>query len=111
VDGMIELRLAPALETLDGLIAAGESGSFDFIFIDADKSNYVNYYERALTLLRPGGLMAADNTLRSGKLVDPGNIEPDTLAIHDFNRKLHNDPRIALTLATIGDGLTLACKL
>jgi len=111
VEDKIDLRLAPALETLDALIAAGQSGTFDFAFLDADKSNYMNYYERALELVRPGGLIAADNTLRSGKPADPSNTEPDTDAIRAFNRKLKNDDRIALTLATIGDGLTLACKL
>jgi caffeoyl-CoA O-methyltransferase len=111
VEEKIDLRLAPALETLDGLIAAGQSGAFDFAFIDADKGNYANYYERALQLLRPGGVIAADNTLWDGSVVDPTDTDPDTEAIRAFNRKLHTDGRIALTLATIGDGITLACKL
>jgi caffeoyl-CoA O-methyltransferase len=111
VEEKIDLRIAPALQTLDGLIAAGQSGTFDFAFLDADKKNYLNYYERALQLVRRGGLIAADNTLRSGKPVDPNNTEPDTEAIREFNRTLHTDDRIALTLATIGDGITLACKL
>jgi len=111
VEDKIDFRLAPALETLERLIAAGRSGSFDLVFLDADKQNNLNYYERALTLLRPGGLVAADNTLRHGTVADPANAEPDTLAMREFNRALHRDPRIALTLATIGDGLTLACKL
>jgi len=111
VEDKIDLRLAPALETLDGLIAAGHAGSFDFVFIDADKGNYANYYERALTLLRRGGLIAADNVLWHGRLVDPTEIDPDAEAMRAFNRKLHGDDRIALTLATMGDGLTLACKL
>jgi caffeoyl-CoA O-methyltransferase len=111
VDEKIDLRIAPALETLDGLISSGQSGTFDFAFLDADKRNYVNYYERALQLVRRGGLIAADNTLRSGKPADSSNTEPDTEAIREFNRTLHTDRRIALTLATIGDGLTLACKL
>jgi caffeoyl-CoA O-methyltransferase len=111
VEDRIELRLAPALETLDALIAAGQSGSFDFVFIDADKRNYSNYYERALQLVRRGGLIAADNTLWDGSVIDPTDDDPDTEAIRVFNRKLHADERIALTLATIGDGVTLACKL
>jgi caffeoyl-CoA O-methyltransferase len=111
VEDKIDLRLAPAVETLDSLIAAGQAGTFDFAFIDADKGNYLNYYERALALLRPGGLIAADNVLRSGKIVDAANKEPDNEAMRAFNRKLSTDTRIALTLATIGDGLTLACKL
>jgi len=111
VAGKIDLRLAPALETLDGLIAAGRSGAFDFAFIDADKKNYSNYYERVLTLVRPGGLIAVDNVLWDGTVADPADTDADTVAIRDFNRNLHTDERIALTLATIGDGLTLACKL
>jgi caffeoyl-CoA O-methyltransferase len=111
VEDKIDLRLAPALETLDGLIAAGRAGTFDFAFIDADKGNYSNYYERALVLLRPGGLIAADNALLHGTVADPANPDPDTQAIREFNRKLHGDQRIALTMATMGDGLTLACKL
>lgn len=111
VEEKIDLRLAPALETLDGLIADGRSGGFDFAFIDADKRNYLNYYERALTLLRPGGVIAVDNVLWDGSVIDPTDTDPDTEAIRAFNRKLHTDDRIALTLVTIGDGLTLACKL
>jgi predicted O-methyltransferase YrrM len=107
----IDLRLAPALETLDGLIAAGQSAAFDIVFIDADKQNYSNYYERALQLVRRGGLIATDNTLWDGSVIDPTDDDPDTEAIRAFNRKLHADERIALTLATIGDGVTLACKL
>jgi predicted O-methyltransferase YrrM len=111
VEDKIDLRLAPALETLDGLIAAGHSGAFDIVFIDADKQNYSNYYERALQLVRRGGLIATDNTLWDGSVIDATNTDPDTEAIRAFNRKLHADDRIALTLATIGDGVTLACKL
>ena len=111
VEEKIDLRLAPALETLDGLIAAGQSGTFDFAFLDADKGNYSNYYERALALLRPGGVIAADNVLRHGRIVDAASTEPDNIAMRAFNSKLYADDRIALTMATIGDGLTLACKL
>jgi predicted O-methyltransferase YrrM len=111
VEGKIELRLAPAVETLDALISSGQSGTFDMAFIDADKRNYSNYYERALQLVRRGGLIAADNTLWDGSVIDPTDNDPDTEAIREFNQKLHTDDRIALTLATIGDGVTLACKL
>ncbi len=111
VEDKIDLRLAPALDTLDGLIAAGQSGAFDIVFIDADKQNYSNYYERALHLVRRGGLIATDNTLWDGSVIDPTDNDPDTEAIRAYNRKLHADDRIALTLATIGDGVTLACKL
>ena len=106
----IDLRLAPALATLDELVQAGESGSFDFAFIDADKENYLAYYERVLQLLRPGGLMAIDNTLWSGSVIDPSNREPDTLAIRAFNEALHADNRVQISLVPIGDGLTLALK-
>lgn len=111
VESKIDLRMGPALATLDGLIDGGESGTFDLIFIDADKTNYENYYERALILLRPGGLIAADNVLWHGAVIDPAMRDEDTEAIRAFNRKVHHDPRVALSLATMGDGLTLACKL
>jgi len=111
VQDKIDLRIAPALETLDGLIAAGESGTYDIVFIDADKVNYSNYYERALQLVRRGGLIATDNTLWDGRVIDARVTDKDTEAIRVFNRKLHDDERVALTLATIGDGVTLACKL
>jgi caffeoyl-CoA O-methyltransferase len=111
VSEKIDLRIAPALATLDTLLESGQAGTFDFAFIDADKGNYANYYERALALLRPGGLIAADNVLWDGEVVNPANTDPDTEAIRAFNRKLHEDSRIALSLATIGDGLSLACKL
>lgn len=111
VEDRIELRLAPALDSLDALIAEGHAGSFDFVFIDADKGNYITYYERALRLLRQGGLIAADNVLFHGTVADPENRDPDTAAIRDFNRHLHADQRIALSMATMGDGLALAVKL
>lgn len=110
VEHKIELRLAPALETLDGLLAAGEAGRFDFAFIDADKGNYLAYYERCLRLLRPGGLVAADNTLWSGDVANPGNQKPDTVSLRAFNDALHGDERIDLALLPLGDGVTLARK-
>jgi caffeoyl-CoA O-methyltransferase len=110
VAGMIDLRLAPALGTLDELIQAGETGSFDFAFIDADKENYQGYYERILQLLRPGGLVAIDNTLWSGSVIDRSDREPDTLAIRAFNQAVHADSRVQISLVPIGDGLTLALK-
>ena len=111
VEDKIDLRIAPALSTLQGLIDRGEAGTFDFAFIDADKRNYANYYESALALVRAGGLIVADNVLWDGNVVNPADTDPDTEAIRAFNRKLHNDSRIALSMAMIGDGLTLACKL
>ncbi len=110
IAGRIDLRLGPAVDTLDKLIGAGHAGGFDFAFIDADKSNYRTYYERALTLLRPGGLICVDNTLWGGSVVDADKDDPDTRAIRAFNAALRDDPRIALSLVPIGDGLTLARK-
>jgi len=111
VEHKIDLRIAPTLQTLDALIAGGESGTFDFAFIDADKANYSNYYERALVLVRRGGLIVIDNVLWHGAVIDPAERDADTEAIRAFNRKLHADGRVALSLAPLGDGLTLACKL
>lgn len=110
VSERIDLRLGAAAGTLDALIGAGEAGSFDFAFIDADKENYRTYYERALALLRPGGLVAVDNTLWGGSVIDPAKTDPDTEAIRAFNAHLHADPRVDVTLVPIGDGLTLALK-
>lgn len=110
VSHKIDLRLAPALQTLDTLLAAGEAGRFDFAFIDADKESYPDYFERTLQLLRPGGLIAVDNTLWSGKVADPENQERDTRAIRAFNHRMARDPRIELSLVPIGDGLSLALK-
>ncbi len=109
-DGKIDLRIAPAIETLDQLIRDGENGSFDFAFIDADKASYPDYYERCLTLLRPGGLIAIDNTLWAGKLVDPTLNDPDTQAIRRINREVFEDSRVISALVNIGDGMLLALK-
>lgn len=106
----IELVLAPALDTLDARLAAGEAGQYDFAFIDADKGNYLAYYERLHQLLRPGGLIAVDNTLWGGAVADPADNEPDTVALREFNARLKDDARIDLSLVPIGDGLTLARK-
>ena len=110
VAGKIDLRLGPALETLDALIADGESGAFDFAFIDADKVNYQGYFQRALDLIRRGGLILVDNVLWSGAVVDPARDDEDTEAIRAFNQVCADDPRISLSLVPIGDGLTLARK-
>jgi caffeoyl-CoA O-methyltransferase len=104
----IELVLAPAGETLDARLAAGEAGRYDFAFIDADKTAYLGYYERLLKLLRPGGLIAVDNTLWHGAVANPTDRDADTEALRAFNDALHRDPRIDLSLVPIGDGLTLA---
>jgi caffeoyl-CoA O-methyltransferase len=105
----IDLRLAPATETLDALLAAGEAGSFDFAFIDADKTSYDGYYERCLKLLRPGGLIAIDNVLWDGDVARPSS-DADTVALQNLNKKLHGDERIDLSMLPLGDGLTLARK-
>ncbi len=104
----IELVIAPAKDTLDARIAAGEGGRYDFAFIDADKTGYLGYYERLLKLLRPGGLIVVDNTLWGGEVANPRNRDADTVAIREFNDVLHKDPRIELALLPVGDGLTLA---
>jgi caffeoyl-CoA O-methyltransferase len=111
VEEKIELRMGPALESLDALLAEGQAGQFDFAFIDADKGNYANYYERALALLRRGGLIAADNVLWRGEVANPPARDEDTEIMRAFNRKLHQDARVAISMATMGDGLMLACKL
>jgi predicted O-methyltransferase YrrM len=106
----IDLRLAPALETLDELLAAGLTGTFDFAFIDADKRNYEGYYERSLQLIRPGGLIAIDNVLWSGRVAEPQVQDNQTQVIRALNEKLHHDKRITLSMVPIADGLTLALK-
>ncbi len=106
----IDLRIAPALETLDNLIDNGESDSFDFAFIDADKRNYPNYYEQALQLVRPGGLIVIDNVLWAGRVADAEDTDKRTVAIREFNQKLHQDERVEMSLLPIADGLTLALK-
>lgn len=110
VANKIELCIAPALETLQSLIDQGEAGTFDFSFIDADKANYADYYEKSLILLRQGGLIAIDNVLWSGRVADPTNQDNNTVAIRALNEKLLHDERVTLSMIPIGDGLTLARK-
>jgi predicted O-methyltransferase YrrM len=106
----IDLRLAPALQTLQSLIDGGEAGTFDFAFIDADKLNYLNYYEQSLVLLRQGGLVAIDNVLWSGDVADPEVTDANTMAIRKVNEFLLNDERVTMCMLPVGDGLTLARK-
>lgn len=107
----IDLRLAPALETLDALIAEGGAGSVDLVFIDADKPNYPAYYERALTLARPGGLVAIDNVLWGGEVADPAiTDDPTVTLLRGLNETLLKDERVTISLIPVGDGLTLARK-
>ncbi len=109
VSRKIQLKLGPALATLDDLLPENR-GKFDFAFIDADKTNYRNYYERCLKLVRRGGLIAIDNTLWHGRVIDRRDRSADTRAIRAFNRRLHRDRRVEVSLVPIGDGLTLALK-
>ena len=106
----VRLELRPALETLDALLAQGEAGGFDFAFIDADKANYDAYFERCLQLVRPGGLIAVDNVLWGGSVIDEAKQDESTQAIRAFNLKLADDARIELSMLPIADGLTLAVK-
>jgi O-methyltransferase len=109
LESKIELRLGPAVATLDALIEA-KVPEFDFVFIDADKTNYSNYYERALKLLRTGGLIAIDNVLWGGNVADPADNDEDTVAIRALNDKVRADERVTLSMIPLGDGLTLARK-
>ena len=111
IEGKIDLHMGPALQTLDSLLASGQAGTFDFVFIDADKVGYIDYYERALALVRPRGVIAADNALQGGAVADASDHDADVEAIRAFNQKLRGDNRVAVSLATLGDGLMLACKL
>jgi predicted O-methyltransferase YrrM len=106
----IELKLAPALQTLEALIAGGEKDTYDFTFIDADKTGYDAYFEACLKLLRPGGLIVIDNVLWSGAVADPKAVDADTAALRALNIKISNDARVEAVLLTIGDGVMLVRK-
>ncbi|MBL4851830.1 MAG: class I SAM-dependent methyltransferase [Gammaproteobacteria bacterium] len=110
VSHKIDLCLAPAIETLDTLLDSGNEASFDFIFIDADKINYQAYFEKSLVLIRPGGLIAIDNVLWGGSVIEQDKIDDDTVAIRQFNKRLATDSRVDISLVPIADGLTLARK-
>lgn len=110
LDSVIDLRLRPALETLDELLESGEAGAFDFAFIDADKENYSAYYERCLELVRPGGVITLDNTLWSGRVADPEETSDSTEAIRAVNEKIGRDERVTQSIVPIGDGVTVARK-
>ena len=106
----IDLRIAPATQTMDALVDASEGGTFDFIFLDAEKTEYEAYYKRALVLARPGGLIAVDNVLWSGRVADDTVMDADTVAIRVFNEMVRHDDRVTLSMVPIADGLTLAQK-
>lgn len=110
VQSKIDLRIAPALETLDSLLESGQAETFDFAFVDADKANYANYYDRALKLLRPGGLMAIDNVLWSGRVADIQSTDKIVQTMRIFNQKVARDDRVQVSLLPLGDGITLALK-
>ena len=110
VSERIDLRIGPAAQTLDSLLANGGADSFDFAFIDADKENYVRYYEQCLALVRPGGIVAVDNTLWDGRPADPANNESSTRAIRELNARIHADARVDLCFLPFADGMTLARK-
>ena len=110
VEKKIDLRLAPAVQTLDSLIAGGHAGSFDFAFIDADKVNYQNYFDRAIQLVKKGGVIVIDNVLWSGRVIDPAVSDEDTVAIREFNRALQRDDRVFISMLPLRDGVTLALK-
>lgn len=110
VDHMIDLHVRPAMATLTELISDGQRGSFDFMFIDADKTSYEGYYECGLELLRQGGLIMVDNVLWSGRVLDQADQTPDTVAVRAFNKKLLTDSRVTLSMLPLGDGVTLALK-
>ena len=110
VSHKIDLRLAPASETIEQLLIDGGAGTFDFGFIDADKSNYDVYYEGLLKLIRPGGIFLVDNTWWEGKVIDEESNDPDTVAIRKLNNKMREDPRVESFMLPVGDGLTMVMK-
>jgi O-methyltransferase len=110
VEDRIDLRIAPATAVLDALFAEYGPGSIDLVFIDADKPNYAGYYEAALMLLAPDGLIVVDNTLAFSRVTDPDTQDPDTVAIREFNRLVRDDPRVEMSLLPVADGITLIRK-
>lgn len=110
LDGKIDLRLGPALETLDDLLASGNGETFDMAFIDADKASYDAYYERSLRLVRPGGVILLDNMLRGGRVVSPAPEDEGSRAIDGLNKKLRDDNRVDMALLPIADGVVIARK-
>ena len=110
IDKKIELRIGPAISTLDDLIKEGTEDHFDMAFIDANKKDYDGYYERVLTLIRPGGLIVIDNVFWGGRVLDKDNKDKSTSSIRQLNKKMHNDPRVSLSMLPLNDGVTLVWK-
>ncbi|XP_032652077.1 catechol O-methyltransferase domain-containing protein 1 [Chelonoidis abingdonii] len=111
VEHKIDLRIKPAIQTLDELLADGEAGTYDFAFIDADKQSYNEYYEKCLRLIRKGGIIAIDNVLWHGRVLKPSKNDTDTQSIHHLNEKIFRDVRVNISMLPVGDGVTLAFKL
>ncbi|EDO43225.1 predicted protein, partial [Nematostella vectensis] len=111
VEDKVDLRIQPAIKTLDELIVNGESGTYDFVFIDADKPSQMIYYEKSLVLLRQGGMVAIDNVIFGGKVTkDPLEMDEGTKCIHELNMKIHKDERVTMAMLPFADGVTLATK-
>lgn len=110
VEDKITVKLGPAVETLEKLLEENGPGSFDFVFIDADKSNYLNYYKLAIELIRPNGLIAVDNTLWDGRVTDESDTSEHTVAIRQINDFIRDDQRIDVSFLRLGDGTTLCRK-
>lgn len=110
VEQKIDLRLGPAVQTLRHMLDSGEAESFDFAFIDADKSAYDDYYELSLKLVRSGGIIALDNVLRGGRIADPDVNDEETVVMRSLNRKIHDDPRVDMCIVPTGDGMTVVRK-
>lgn len=110
VTDVIDVRIGNAVDTLAEMVGQGGAGTFDLAFVDADKANYVRYYQLALELLRPNGLIVVDNTLFFGRVIDPSAQDPDTSAVRELNALLRDDPRVEISLLPFADGVTLVRK-
>jgi caffeoyl-CoA O-methyltransferase len=110
VENLIDLRIAPAAESLDALLEEGHRGRIDFMFVDADKTGYGEYYEKGLALLRPGGLMLFDNVLWGGAVADPAKTDPDTEALRAITARARDDDRVISAMVAVGDGVLMVAR-